>query len=346
VEEGPVTDEPVLTEAKNSLARVQDFDAAKLSRRAELGAARNFDEAVDPARTVIALYQRINADRLDIYSTSQLNQIRDTANSTYNIFDQIITFDGANAPNETRMSLIEQVKAQTRNLPDQLASLISYSVACTLDPTATQQQMRALTQGFSDERDKALREVGDIKSEVEEVLKRVRDAAAEQGVSTQSTHFKVIADAHDEKAKVWLKRAVLTGIGTLGFALVATFSYRIPWVAPKSNIEAAQLITSKLVILGILGYALITCVRSYLSQTHNAVVNRHRQNALLTYTAFVDAAPSSASRDIVLTHAAASVFSPQDTGFVRNEEPAGGRSVLEMISKGGTGLGDAKASGG
>lgn len=336
-----MADQQLLNDAKASLERIQGFDPSSLSRRAELG-VRSFDDAVEPAKGIVDLYQRISPDRLDIYSNNHLSQIRDNANGSFNIFEQIRNFDGENAPNENRLSLIEQVKSQRTNLPDALAPLISYSVASTLDPTATQQQIRALAQGFSDERAKALQEIATLRGEAEEVLKRVRDAAAEQGVSTQSTYFKSLADEHEETAKMWKKYSIYTGVGTLAFALLATFSYRIPWIAPKTNIEAAQLITSKIVILGILGYGLLTCVRNYLSQTHNAVVNRHRQNALLTYTAFVDAAPSTASREIVLTHAAASVFSPQDTGYVKNEEPAGGRSILEMITR--ASLGDHKPS--
>lgn len=336
-----LADQQLLNDAKSSLERMQDFDPSSLSRRAEL-AVRSFDDAVEPAKGIVDLYRRISPDRLDIYSNNQLSQIRDNANGSFNLFEQIQQFDGVNAPNENRLSLIEQVKSQRINLPDSLAPLISYSVASTLDPTATQQQIRALSQGFADERAKALEEISELRDQAEEVLKRVRDAAAEQGVSTQSTYFKSLADDHELVANRWKMYAIYTGIGTLAFAILATFSYRIPWVAPKNNIEAAQLITSKLVILGILGYALLTCVRNYLSQTHNAVVNRHRQNALLTYTAFVDAAPSTASREIVLTHAAASVFSPQDTGYVKNEEPAGGRSILEMISR--ASLGDHKPS--
>ena len=119
----------------------------------------------------------------------------------------------------------------------------------------------------------------------------------------------------------------------LAFALASSLTYRILWIAPENAYETAQLITSKLVILSILGYGLVACVRNFLSHKHNMVVNRHRQNALLTYTAFVDAAPSNASREIVLTHAAASVFAPQETGYIKQEEPPGAKSVMDIITK-------------
>jgi hypothetical protein len=81
---------------------------------------------------------------------------------------------------------------------------------------------------------------------------------------------------------------------------------------------------------------LIMAARNYATHKHNAVVNRHRQNALLTYRALVEAAAEGNTQDIVLAHAASCIFSPQDTGFaqVRGDGAPASKSVLELLTKG------------
>jgi hypothetical protein len=61
-----------------------------------------------------------------------------------------------------------------------------------------------------------------------------------------------------------------------------------------------------------------------MAHTHNSIVNRHRQNGLQTFTTLVDAAGSSQAQDIVLSHAAASIFEPQETGYAKQHQPQDG----------------------
>jgi hypothetical protein len=96
-----------------------------------------------------------------------------------------------------------------------------------------------------------------------------------------------------------------------------------------------QLISSKILIFAVLGYLLLMAARNYTTYKHNAVINRHRQNALLTYRALVEASSESGTEDIVLAHAASCIFSPQETGFSRNGNDglSGSKSVLELMTK-------------
>lgn len=327
--------EEVVDNTRNSLERVQQFDSKSISRRSDLGKL-DFTESVPDAQRLIELFQRISTNTLSVFSNNVLDgQIRSHADSAFNLLQRFLAFDPSTAgnPAEERRALMAELKAAPDNYSDTLAPQISFSVVSSLDPTTTQQEMRAIIQRFGDERDNALAEVDKLKKEAEEVLARVRDAAAEQGVSQQASYFKTLADDHDTQSETWLKYSLWAGSGTLIFAIISSATYRIPWLAPVNNIETAQLITSKVVVLSILAYGLVVCVRNFLSHKHNSVVNRHRQNALLTYTAFVDASPTEASREVVLTHAAASVFSPQETGYVRHEEPASGKSIMEILTK-------------
>src|SRR5690606_5836175 len=106
------------------------------------------------------------------------------------------------------------------------------------------------------------------------------------------------------------------------FAILSLFLHRFEWIKPSSNAEMFQLITSKILIFTVLGYMLIMSARNYTTHKHNAVVNRHRQNALLTYQALVTAAEDTGTQDIVLAHAASCIFSPQETGFAHGRVEA------------------------
>jgi hypothetical protein len=159
--------------------------------------------------------------------------------------------------------------------------------------------------------------------------------AAEVGVTVQAQYFKDEADKHEAAANTWEGRVLKAAIVVAAFAVLTLFLHKISWIAPTNSIESAQLISSKLLIFAVLSYMLLLGARNYLSHKHNAVVNRHRQNALLTYKALADAAQAKGAEDIVLAHAASCIFAPQETGYSKGGAESGGgsKSVLELLTK-------------
>ena len=67
-----------------------------------------------------------------------------------------------------------------------------------------------------------------------------------------------------------------------------------------------------------------------MANKHNEVINRHRENALKTYKALVDAAGADANRDIVLTNASECIFLSQTTGFGKSDSSDG--KALSMLN--------------
>jgi len=53
---------------------------------------------------------------------------------------------------------------------------------------------------------------------------------------------------------------------------------------------------------------LILASKTFLSHKHNAIVNRHRQNALMTFNALAAATKEDAAKDVILTHARGCIF--------------------------------------
>lgn len=176
------------------------------------------------------------------------------------------------------------------------------------------------------------KELQERKKEADEVLREVRKVAEEQGVSQQAIYFKNEADQHDAAAKRWLARTSWLTVLLALYAVGTLFLHKIPFLAPTSGYETVQLAVSKVLVFVTISFFLILAARNYLAHKHNAVVNRHRQNALTTYQALVKAAGDAANRDVVLAKAADCIFSPQPSGFGKNEAAESG--TLSLVNLG------------
>ncbi|MBV1903702.1 MAG: hypothetical protein KUG58_08710, partial [Marinosulfonomonas sp.] len=117
--------------------------------------------------------------------------------------------------------------------------------------------------------------------------------------------------------------------------VVSFFLHKIPWIAPSGTPEAIIFVASKVLIFAVLTYMLILSARNFLSHKHNAVVNKHRQNALMTFNALVKAGQGKETQDIVLSHASSCIFSPQDTGYTKHggSNSAQMPNVVDLIPK-------------
>ncbi|MCG2635159.1 MAG: hypothetical protein J4A00_09675, partial [Gammaproteobacteria bacterium] len=56
--------EELYEEAKESLARIQEFNVEELPRTSDLGSRLNFSDIVDPAKQLIDLYKRLSLTAL------------------------------------------------------------------------------------------------------------------------------------------------------------------------------------------------------------------------------------------------------------------------------------------
>lgn len=333
-----------LNETRDSLDRIQQFEVSKLERSNELGIALSFVDTLKSAQAVVDLYKRIPMAALSDFTEEQLNAIKGQANADYQMFDTMLKFDPAKegSPAQKRQELITQVQARRDAVFQQLWQYIAYGVARLTDTSLLEVQARATIQGIKDEAKVFTDKLASDQGDAEKALKAIRDVAVEQGVSQQAAYFKGEAEDQEAKAEVWLTRTYQFAGGLGAFALVGLFLHRWEWLAPKSSIEVFQFVTSKILIFALLGFMLIMAARNYASHKHNAVVNRHRQNALLTYRALVAAAGEQGTEDIVLAHAAACIFSPQETGYsgAKSEGFGGSKSVLELMTKGASKSGD------
>jgi hypothetical protein len=328
---------------RQALERVQTFDPATLGRVDDLGRQMNFAEAVQHAEAIIAVYKRIPMSALPDFTDTQLNAILAQANSDYSVFKQILDFNSASGDAVgTRTNILNNIKVRRDQLFDQLWQFVAYGVARITDTSLLETQARATIQGIEDQAATLTEQLNKAKLDADTALSAIRAVASEQGVSQQAIYFKDEAQAQEALADKWLTYTYRFAAALGGFAILSLFLHKLEWIKPANNGEMFQLITSKVLIFTVLGYMLIMAARNYTTHKHNAVVNRHRQNALLTYRALVTAAEDTGTQDIVLAHAASCIFSPQETGFShgKGDTGTGSKSVLELLTKGGTRSGE------
>lgn len=326
----------VLESTRETLNRIQQFDAKTLSREDDLGKQMSFSEAVQPAEALIDIYKRIPLTALDDFSDTQLNAISGQANADYNVFKQILDFNAqaANAA-ASRTNILATLKTRRDALFDVLWQYVAYGVARITDTSLLETQARATIQSIKDESVKLTKQLTTAKEDADTALAAIRSVASEQGVSQQAGYFKKEAEDQEALAATWLKYTYKFAGAVGAFAIFSLFLHKFEWIKPVDTAEAIQLMSSKFLIFAVLAYLLLMAAKNYATHKHNAVVNRHRQNALLTYRALVEATAGQGTEDIVLAHAASCIFSPQETGFTqgKGDQSSGSKSVLELMTK-------------
>lgn len=320
-----------------SLRRVQDFDVATIGQRERLGGELNFEDAIPPVERTVALFREISPDVLADVSKPFRDRVRQQADALFNRLEQIRTFS-ASAPNpkQTRDGFVQELISSYDQTFEQLWPAIAYSIRRATDFSRMEHEARAAIQAISDRTSEAEEALKARQNEADAALEAIRKVAAEHGVSQQAIYFKEEADAHQEEAGRWLKRTSWLTVGLGAFATATLFLHKWSWLAPASPYEAAQLAIGKVLVFAAMTFFLILSARSYMAHRHNAIVNKHRQNSLVTYRALVEAAGDAANRDIILAKAAESIFASQGTAFAKSEGDDG--RALSMVSVGASSL--------
>jgi hypothetical protein len=310
----------VIEDAKASLARMAEFDVHVLPRKDVLGSAFSFDEAVEPAQRIIELYKSIPPQVVDSLSINLMNALRNRADGDHQLLQNIAEFS-PNSPNPKaeRDNRIVRLRDAYDSCFDTLSPVITYAVRKSTDFARLEDEAKQTIRAMQETGARFSETMKTQSGEAQAILETIRKAAAEQGVSQQAIYFKTEADGHREESHRWLRITVWMTVVLVGYALLALFLHKVPWLAPTNTYEYIQLTMSKVFIFAAISFVVVLAAKNFSGHKHNWVVNKHRQNALVTYEALVKAAGDSANRDIVLTQASECIFSPQSTGFSRAE---------------------------
>jgi hypothetical protein len=181
-----------------------------------------------------------------------------------------------------------------------------------------------------DEAQRALAAAETSRLELADIVRASRDAAAEVGASKHATLFKEEADEHAVAAIKWLWATIaFASLTTLLVAGNVVLSYVRQ--IPLTQTAALQLGLAKVLAFSVLLSATVWCGKVYRAARHNEVVNRHRQNALGSFEAFVKAATDDQTKNAVLLHASQSIFSQQSSGFGSSDGEPTSSHFVELV---------------
>lgn len=324
-------------EAKDSLERVQKFEVGTLSRVQDLGRAFEFTPAIEPAKELITLFEQVPVRILDELPLKHVKVIKQQADALYNYFQSILNFDASqNDAANLRQNILTEAETYYNKLFDNLFHYISYAVSRTVDFKSLEKEGRAAVQAIEDKTSSTLEKLNTYEEQARGTLEQVRQAAAEQGVSQQAHHFKTEAEEHEKKAEEWRNATIFLAIVLGLYGLASIFVHKIPFLTPVNLYESVQLVASKVVIFFVLSYVLSLSAKNFLSHKHNALVNKHRQNSLMTFTALVEAAGKEETRDVILNHAASCIFAPQESGYIKgsaNAPDISSKTIIETLPR-------------
>jgi hypothetical protein len=322
---------------KDMLSEIGAIDAESLARVDDLGKQFSFQSGIQYFRRILKLFQDLSEVSLDDVSHQVLTQLLQQAQNALTLFADIRKFSPANvaSPAQQRDALITRARDGYDGYYRTLTPVTGYLVRMGTD-------FKALEQNAREHFDKMLKESAASQHnlnltvlEAQGILEKIKTAAAEAGVAQHSVHFREEATRHGKGARVWLFATIT--LGALGAIYsLWSFHYFLPTATPDKAEWWPHLtyFTSRLLVLSVIFFGMAWASKNFRSQKHNEVVNRHRQNALRTFEAFVKAADDKQTKDAVLLQATKCIFEGQSSGYLSSEpEQMPSNTVIEVLRK-------------
>lgn len=312
------------------LQQLRSFDPASIARTDDLGRQLAFTDSVPTVAGIVQLFRQISDDILSELPGNLTNAVQNNATNCWATIKNMLAFNPNQAGNAAaeRQGLVDQLKQQHYEAMTQLGPVLAFAACRDRDQSETEERAQfLLTQA-----EETLAKINEMQSQAQDVTTEVRKLAAEAGVATQATYFDEQATSHATAADKWQKQTYNMAWALGGFAaLTWALGYILP--TPSNAYQAVQLAVSKVLIFSTIAFILFLSARTLMAHRHNEVVNRHRNNALKTFNALADAATSEQTREVVLTHASACIYGPQESGFTKPGAGQAGPSLVEVLPR-------------
>jgi len=167
--------------------------------------------------------------------------------------------------------------------------------------------------------------------EIGKITEAAREAAASEGSLAFSNDFEVTSSKRRVVSRFWLVGTILLAISTV--SVCAYFWYNP--IKSADNGVVAQLISTKLALIGILVSSTIWSGRIYKALMHQAEVYHHRAISIKTLKAFIRSVEDPLIRDSIVCEGAKSVFGHISTGYIdQSRDSSDGSVKILEIAKG------------
>jgi hypothetical protein len=317
------------------LDQLNKIQPDSLVRAEDLGKALSFEAGLPVFQRVLGLFRDLSESNLDNVPFETLDQLTRLAQEALTHFKQIQTFTvqaHASNPTGVRDQLINQLRDRWHTYYTTITPIISYSIRKGTDFDLLEREARGsltlvkqISLDSKTEKDKLL-------VDMQGALEKVRQAAAEAGVSGQAIHFKNEADSHKKEGRWWFGGTAFFACVAVAYAVFGIGHQIEKITADTPTPKLVQMTVSRVLIVSILFFAVAWCAKNYAASRHNFVTNRHRQNALSTFETFVKGTDDKQTKDAVLVQATKSIFAPQSSGYLKGEpETPQGSQIIEIV---------------
>jgi len=315
------------------IADLAAIDPKSLARTSDLSPDINFREAVPHFEEMLELCKQLSQRDLARLTHPQLSALSGGCEKLSNLITQVQDFTlNQNTPGDVCQKIITSVKNAYDDVMDPMLLPLAFTATQATDYAKIEREAKGYHATMKSEAEQLSKFIANARSEAERALAAVKEQAAEAGVSTNAQIFVGDADKHDKTAKTWLIWTILTASLTFLAASGAVFA---AFVYHPSDLGATiQYVVSKLLVLSTLTLTVFWCARNYRSQKHNATLNKHRANALMTFRAFVEGTSDERVKDAILLHASQAAFSSRPTGFDSPEQDSPSvNPVVEIVGR-------------
>ncbi|MDD9869856.1 MAG: hypothetical protein OXU50_08235 [Gammaproteobacteria bacterium] len=176
---------------------------------------------------------------------------------------------------------------------------------------------------------KVIDEVRRQKEEVNETLNIVQEAAAVAGVSRFAGVFGDQAQKNRRTARTWLIVSIVS-VGIIGFIIWWIFDGLVDERQSEIASEISwQIFLSKILFLSFASVVFYQVVKNYNANMHLYTLNKHRENSLATFQAFVESSKDYQVRETILVQTTRAIFEAGQTGYVSS--PDGAMPSIETI---------------
>jgi hypothetical protein len=316
----------------------------------KLGAELDFEEARPTFEKTLAVLRKLLSADLALASEAKIDALRERVTEVFNQFHKIRSFSAqrASQPTAERDALINGLDPIFDRLFDAVAGVLPLAQHGNVEQYEAEVKASAekLKSFFEEQHQQSEAYKSAAEKEIRETLDKAKQAAQQAGIVQHETFFRLEANEHKKMARAWLATTVLLAVatGTVGwlnysrtFGVLQAAASAAPQARASSNTALTiQLAIAKLIMFSILFSAVLWAGRIYRAHRHNYVVNKHRQNALATFEAFVKATEDTPTKNAVLLQATQCIFGPQSTGYLTQEKESEGPTQILEIFRGAT----------
>ena len=328
-------DKAIRDALKTALKALVEINPNGLARESDLGTKFSFAEGVPYFEKLINLYIELDSVSLDGISYGVLNGAFNGANEVIALFKLISEFDpkqGPN-PNDVRKRYIDSARDQYDSHYGRISPILAFAARKGRDFEEFERKARAALESVSKLTGEISKKGKDFENAAGNTLTKLQEAAGKFGVAQHAVNFREQAEEHFKAAQRWFW---VTG-GIVILSLIAIWLFFIgPLKPPIKDMTLGEIIysvTSRLILFSISSFAIYWAAKNHSSHRHNYIVNKHRQNALVTFQTFIEAAGSDQCvKNAVLLQAGQAIYTSQPTGYSESVSgPVGPGNVVEII---------------